>query len=70
MEEDKYAIPVLLCGSATPSDDGTDMVIFGPMSLIEAIARYAICDSQMEHSGCRYVYITTLKGKIILSKQI
>ena len=70
MIEDKYAIPVLLCGSATPSDDGTDMIIHGPMSLREAIARYAICDSQMEYSGCRYVYITTLNGKIILSKQI
>lgn len=70
MKEDNYSIPVLLCGSATPSDDGTDLVVYGPMPLTEAIARYAICDSQMEHSGCGYVYITTLNGKIILSKQI
>lgn len=70
MTEDNYSIPVLLCGSATPSDDVAELVVYGPMPLTEAIARYAICDSQMEHSGCGYVYITALNGKIILSKRI
>lgn len=68
-ETTDFSQQVLLCGAECP-DGYEPHIAFGPKTLSEALAQYAVCDSNMEHSGYNYIYIIDLTGKILISKMI
>lgn len=65
----KWTEEVLLCGSWAPCTAEVDY-ISQPMSYASALAQMAICDSQMQGMGVRYVYIIDCKGNILLDKWV